>query len=275
MEPKSKKILLLAFTSLLFLAGVVIIGWRVVTWSQEGWAGMVFKLSPKYEKIEGEEGAIKITFGSGIVYQIVHGSPAYLAGIQQGDEVLEINGIRASETAELDELAARSKVGDTVIYRIKRGEQELSIPLRLKTPFEDKQLIISISISTFVALSFLLIGFFVCWNKPEDTRALVFYSMSMVAAAYFISGAMMQRNLPHPLGLEYDLPGLINTGTTYRSGGLINVGPAEFVLLVLFAVILLHFALVFHNADEPQPKRLTGENRANREGNDGNSSLAF
>jgi serine phosphatase RsbU (regulator of sigma subunit) len=245
MTPKHKKIVLLAFTGLLLFAGVVIIGWRVVTWSQGGWAGMVFKLSQKYEKIEGEEGAIKITFGSGIVDQIVHGSPAYLAGIQQGDEVLEINGIQVSERTELDELAARSKVGDTIIYRVKRGEKEFSIPLRLKTPLKDKQLIISMCISVFVALSFLLIGFFVCWNKPEDARALVFYSMSMVAAAYLFSGSMMQRNLPHPLGLEFSLPGLINFGTTYRSGGLINVGPTEFVLLILFAAILLHFALVF------------------------------
>jgi hypothetical protein len=30
-----------------------------------------------------------------------------------------------------------------------------------------------------------------------------------------------------------------------------------------------------HNADEPQPKRLTGENRANREGNDWEFLFSF
>jgi len=33
--------------------------------------------------------------------------------------------------------------------------------------------------------------------------------------------------------------------------------------------------IFLHNADEPQPKRLTGENRANREGNDWEILFSF
>jgi len=48
-----------------------------------------------------------------------------------------------------------------------------------------------------------------------------------------------------------------------------------FLMLILFAFVFLVIRYLLHNADEPQPKRLTGENRANRKGNDWEILFSF
>jgi len=228
MEPKNKKIVLLTVTGLLLLASTVVVTWRITVWNKTGWVGVAF--------MPGKKSASKTDvmlelygMGPGAVHLIFPGSPADKAGMLRGDEVLEISGTPTYEETQLQALAATAMIGDTLIYRISRGEKELSIPLRLEPPLKTQLIAIMLYTSIPVALISLVIGFFVHWKTPQDRRAFVFYLLSVVAAAYFFINSIAGPELVNAMGLP--------------RGATIFLVYA--VVIALFSLLLLHLALVF------------------------------
>jgi serine protease Do len=63
---------------------------------------------------------------------IIPGSPADVAGIQERDIILEINGQKIDDDNGLVSILSKNKVGDTVDMKILRGEQELTLPVTLQ-----------------------------------------------------------------------------------------------------------------------------------------------
>jgi len=215
MEPKSKKMLLLAFTGLFLLASVVVSGGRLIIWNKIGWAGMV---------VNDEK----------TVSKIFHGGPADKAGIQVGDSVLAISGIAIDDAVRLQNLVSSIQVGDSLIYQVKRDKQELSCSLSLETPFKATEVIISLVTKILVGLTYLVIGIFVFSKKPEDSRAFIFCLMSNIAAASFFLLAPQQMTT---LGFEVARFLIILKSVTWT----MQEGMAGLLLPSFF----LHFALVF------------------------------
>ena len=78
---------------------------------ERAWLGI------SYESVRGRPGDARATL---VILEVVDGSPAQRAGIQVGDTLVNINGLRASDEL-LQSLASSLSVGDTVKIRMRRG----------------------------------------------------------------------------------------------------------------------------------------------------------
>ncbi len=67
------------------------------------------------------------------VEQIVSGSPAEKAGIQQGDIIIKIDGKRVSGSSQLSQFIAAKKVGDTITVTIYRDGKTSDLKATLET----------------------------------------------------------------------------------------------------------------------------------------------
>jgi len=213
MSPEHKKIVILALASLLVLASVVVSSWGLIIWTKAGWVGM----NVNREKT---------------VSEIYRGGSAEKAGILTGDSVLAISGISANDTTRLQEFTAHIKAGDTLIYQIKRGKQELVFPLILASPLKAVAIVIDLLTSILVGAVFLVIGILVFRKRPQDSRAFIFFLMSAIASAYFF---VAYEHLP-VLGFEI---------TRSWPIAQIVIIALQGIAVLLLPSLFLHFALVF------------------------------
>lgn len=94
------------------------------------------KISRPYIGIGGialsEELAIKYNLVEGIYIQTVDDtSPAYLAGLKQGDVIVEAEKEKVISVAELNEIKYKKKVGDTITVKIYREKEYKDIKIVL------------------------------------------------------------------------------------------------------------------------------------------------
>ena len=61
------------------------------------------------------------------------GSPAAKAGIQEGDVILMLNGIRVTDAQSYTEALDEQKVGATVPVQILRGSEKLELKVTIGT----------------------------------------------------------------------------------------------------------------------------------------------
>ena len=66
-----------------------------------------------------------------VIDRVLPGSPAAAAGLLKGDRILAIDGQSVNRSSVLMEAVARHYAGDSVMFRIQRGEQEVSATLEL------------------------------------------------------------------------------------------------------------------------------------------------
>lgn len=67
-----------------------------------------------------------------MVVQVQQGSSAAIAGMKQGDVIIEFDGQRISTMEELKELLLDKKVGDQVTVKVVRGSEKLNLNVKLK-----------------------------------------------------------------------------------------------------------------------------------------------
>lgn len=67
-----------------------------------------------------------------MVVQVQPGSSAEVAGIKQGDVILEFDGQRISTMEELKAALLEKKVGDQVKIKIARGSQKATVEVKLQ-----------------------------------------------------------------------------------------------------------------------------------------------
>src|SRR5204862_5027867 len=93
----------------------------------------------------------------------------------------------------------------------------------------------SFATSCVVALTFLVLGIFVFWRLPSDSRAVIFFVMTLVAAVTLASTAVLQAE-------GSNMRGIVSAQDSFRQLW-------EVILLlaagVFFAPLLLHLALIF------------------------------
>jgi peroxiredoxin len=71
--------------------------------------------------------------------QIVEGSPAAAAGIQVGDAIASLDGVAMTTSKQIVETIAAAKPGSTISIVLTRGDQTLTVPVKLvERPSDDR-----------------------------------------------------------------------------------------------------------------------------------------
>jgi hypothetical protein len=141
-------------------------------------------------------------------------------------------------------LSAKAHRGDVLRYHVVRDGRELDVPVRLDSPLKSPMFALNFSVTTAVALTFLLIGVFVFWRRPTDPRATVFFAMTLVAAVTLANTALLPVEGDSYRGI---VGGDQSLGSLWR---LILIGGSS----LFFAPLLLHLALIFP-AERPAMRR--------------------
>jgi serine protease Do len=76
-----------------------------------------------------------------LVYNLVEGSPAERAGLQQGDIILAVGGTEVKDLYEVERALAKFKPTDSATLKVQRGRRKLELKIQLKAlPFQLKDI---------------------------------------------------------------------------------------------------------------------------------------
>jgi len=62
------------------------------------------------------------------------GSPAERAGVRKEDLIVSANGVPVGNSRVFDELCSRLRAGDELVLVLKRGEQLITVEMKLEAP---------------------------------------------------------------------------------------------------------------------------------------------
>jgi serine phosphatase RsbU (regulator of sigma subunit) len=219
----------LIFALTIFVVSVAIgylIG-RSEKWHQRGWTGVYY--------VAGPNAASQAQFIGIKEYEVmmtVSGSPAD-GKLLFRDEVLTINGIARDDRKALEKLDQRLHRGDTVVYKVRRGNQVLDVPLRFESPLKHAYVIVRIAAALLVALTFITIALLIIARAPTDSRAIVFYAFALISAVALIGQAATICEQSQARGIIYDLAPAAATVMILGS------------LSLAYPPLILHLALIF------------------------------
>lgn len=231
MSPRSRFLLIFVLT--LFVIGAAI-GYMVARarhWHEQGWTGVMY--------LAGEASAPQAKMMGLGVYQVMlttSGSPAD-GKLLYRDEILSLNGIPRNDLKRLAELDGRMRRGSAIVYRIRRGNKVMDVPLRFESPLRSRNVLVRHAAAVTVALTFVTIALLIVARAPRDTRATVFYALAVLSAfAILVSAATVYEQSNGRGIILSPFPALI---TIY--GGA--------VLAFTYPPLILHLCLVF-----PRPR---------------------
>lgn len=183
MKPRAR------FLSLFLLAVVVVsaacgtLVARAKKWHEQGWSGVMY--------LVGAASAQQARMMGVGLYQVVltaSDSPAD-GRLLYRDEILSLNGIGRDDVPGLEALDARTRRGSTVVYRIRRDNRVLDVPLTFESPLRSRYVQLRHGVALLVALSFVSIALLIVARAPHDRRATVFYALALLSAATIILSA--------------------------------------------------------------------------------------
>ncbi|MEX1312529.1 MAG: SpoIIE family protein phosphatase [Candidatus Sulfomarinibacteraceae bacterium] len=220
------------------LAQVVVFGslivWRVLDWKDLGWAGLSYNIDTEVER-ERPIPAFFWAADSRRVEMVAPGGPADRVGVEAGDRVVSVDGIEIADLDGLREVAARSRSGDTLRYRVEGPAGPRWIDLRLEDPYRNPLFIAGTATSVFAGAVFLAISMLVYWSRPQSQVAMVFFLMCVFGAAEYLVWAVIEFDLPTMRGIT---PTLVEPSVF---AGLMVVG----FFAVALVNALLHLSLIF------------------------------
>jgi hypothetical protein len=117
-------------------------------------------------------------------YKVTHlapNGPAALAGLQKGDFIYEIGGIRTDHLHALSK-QSRTKIGEEMALTVHRGETRLEF-LVTQATLPRKELFLAWS-GQLMALVMLVLGLVVYWKSPNKVTSLYFLSNFCFALAF-------------------------------------------------------------------------------------------
>jgi serine phosphatase RsbU (regulator of sigma subunit) len=183
MSPRSRFLAIFVLTVLVIGAAIVYMAGRARHWHEQGWSGVMYltgQTIPAQTKMMGVE-----------AYQVmltVAGSPAD-GKLRYRDEILTLSGIARDDLKRLAALDARTRRGDVVVYRIRRGGRVMDVPLRFESPLRTGFVIVRQVSATIVALVFVGIALIIVGRAPRDARATVFFTLALVSAVAILLSA--------------------------------------------------------------------------------------
>ena len=221
---------ILVFTSLTVLVVGGVLGYmvgRARQWHQRGWSGVSYLFGPSQAQQAKLMGLSPYQ-----VYLTASGSPAD-GRLRYRDEILTIGGVDRGDVKALAALDARTKVGSTVVYRIRRGNRILDVPLRFESPLRSGFVVLRHLVALVVGLTFVGIALVIIIRAPNDTRATVFYAMALLSCVTILLGvATMYEQMSGRGIITSPVPSLTS---------LYVVGMAAF----MYPPLILHLALIF------------------------------
>ena len=220
---------LVIFLSSLLVVGLslALIAGRAQRWHERGWSGVSYLFAPPTPKPRGTLGAEP--------YHIIltaQGSPAD-GRLHHGDEILSLNGIPRDDVKRLTALNAKTRRGDTVVYRIRRGNQILDVPLRFASPLHSRTVILRHVFAIVVALIFVAIALLIVIRAPGDSRATVFFALALLSAVAILGSAATIYEQTNGRG--------INTSPFPELSIVMLLAMAAF----MYPPLILHLALIF------------------------------
>jgi phosphoserine phosphatase RsbU/P len=234
----------------LLIAIALIIGSGAYSWSRmqaaarEGWAGLAYL--PDVRSSSGKKTPSIPGYIPGGVMMVYPGGPAERAGIERNSRIVSLDGIPIHDTKKTTPIADKVRSGDVVTYRAETGGVLRDHRIRFESPMKSTVLIAVMATTWAVALTFLLIGTFVFWRLPNDSRATVFFAMTVFAALSFTATAIVQFE-------GQNMRGFVIEPTSVAS----LARPLILILAGLFfAPLLLHLALIF-----PKPRPVLARGR--------------
>ncbi|HJT16557.1 MAG TPA: SpoIIE family protein phosphatase, partial [Thermoanaerobaculia bacterium] len=205
--------------------------WRVDVISRRGWAG--FSYVPPIGRSSHAAPIAGLVPGS--VVTVYPGGPADRAGIKSGDVIVGIDGIPASDLKRLVPVETSVKSGSVVRYSVMQSGRPADIDVRFVPPLATPVYAATFVTSSVVSFLFLVIGTFVFWRRPTDTRAFIFFLMTLVATITFANTALLQAEGQNTRGIVSADQSL---GSVWH---LVFLGCTS----LFFAPLLLHLALIF------------------------------
>lgn len=245
MTRRNARLALFVFTSLLVLAGGVLLVGKVMSLHRLGVLGITYQdhIDTKAaERIREKIPALAMLLRSGQVMMVMNDGPAERAGIEPGDQMISFGGVPISDSKGLKALAARLRPGDAILVRWQTSEgAPRAAEIELESPVRNSSLFLSPGTSLIVALAYFLIGTLVLRARKEDRGAQVFHLLTAIGAGFFLASALYEVHVHSPRGIESNSVGI-------ESGmGLALVAYGIFAFALTAA--LVHFALVF-----PRPR---------------------
>jgi C-terminal processing protease CtpA/Prc len=104
--------------------------------SKSAWLGIY---SQTVDKELAESFDLSVDHGV-VVNEVIEGSPAEDAGLEEDDIIIAVNGTKVTDNEELVEMIGDSHPGDKVTLTVMRDEEELEIPVILKERPSEKSL---------------------------------------------------------------------------------------------------------------------------------------
>lgn len=219
--------------TLLLVLELAFAGWRLHVIGQEGWAGLsYYPPTPNAKKVAPMP---MFVLRHGTVMMIYPDGPAEHAGLRRGEQIVSIDGVDLANGDGITALARRVRHGQTLAYRVERGGKQRDIPVQFGSPTDSVVFLGVFGVTCFVAFVYLAIGLFVFWRKPRDARGLIFFAMTLCAAATFINVSIIQVEAISSRGFAVSQPTFDEIARPLMLAG----------TSIFFAPLLLHFALVF------------------------------
>ena len=237
MSAQRRRLAGLAITVILIVASATYAAWRLTVVAEEGWAGLAYM--PDVQTRSGKPRTPMGPYRPGMVFMVYPGSEAEKAGIERLSRVLAVNGIPIRDVQKITRLAETTRGGGEVVYRVELNGKVRDHRVRFGAPTDAPLFVGVLGVTVIVALTYLLIGMFVFWRLPTDSRAVVFFAMTLVAATSFIASIVAQFEGDSMRGFVVET----------RSAAQL-AGPMMMLIVSLFfAPLLLHLALIF-----PKPR---------------------
>ena len=224
-----RRVTLVLLITLLFAGGVIVYSaGRLRYWHRMGVAGL------NYFPVTAQSKQTRMAFGfkPGGVLIVSASSAAEQAGVRPRDEVVSINGIPVSDVTRLRALDRHAQAGDVLMYRVRRDNRVLDLPVRLASPLANPTFLVTFVIRILVASVFVVIGLLVFTRHTDDRRVTVFYAMVMIGAVSLLTPPLVVLDGSTLRGIAAEQQSLVPT-------------LALFVVGFAFVPIALHLALVF------------------------------
>ncbi|HUR80725.1 MAG TPA: SpoIIE family protein phosphatase [Thermoanaerobaculia bacterium] len=228
MRSRTRFLLLLLLTVVVIFTALGYMAGRARVWHQRGWAGVMYLVGPTAEQQAQMMGLREYD-----VVLTTSNSPAD-GVLRYRDEILSLNGIPRDDVKKLQTLDENTHRGSVIIYRIRRGNQILVVPIRFESPLRSPFILVRHAVSIVVALVFAGIALLIVARAPKgDMRATIFFALALISSVAL----------------------LIGSATMYEQVGArgIMVSPATALLPVyvvglcifMYPPLILHLALIF------------------------------
>ncbi len=242
MNARRKKTLLLLAVGACLLPTLGLTVLHLVRLGTQPKTGLLIVLPPEEARPVSSDKAP----AAGTVNSVTLDSPAFHAGFQLYDQVLDIDGIPLTDRARLKAFDLAVQSGQLLHYRVLSGGRERVVTLRPASLLRCVQVIPDLASTLLVVIVYLGVSLFVFLRRPEDPRVILLLLISAMAAGTYLL-------VPIVLLLPVSALGVLD----YNPGQWLYWAAMSLSIpfTAAMAAMFLHLGLIF-----PKPLRLMERN---------------